>query len=269
MPVISVARAAEAAAEQRAEQRELLTKLLQPLAGVEFFVMPGESVLILSDVCLPAPPSQGVHFPPDLLAALVELIYAAGAARVGVALRPAAGFPLPRVLTDSGYAALAESGAELIDLSARGTVRRSCADALSADHLDIAAPLALYDVLISAAKLRVSEGRLFGGAIVNCAAACPAFAGCDDEHRQRMLVDIYGAVSPDLSIIDCRSVNIAFQPPRLDCLLAGHDAVAIDMTLATLCALPPANIEYLQLAAQYGLGSHVAGEIMLRGDKLI
>ena len=95
-----------------------------------------------------------------------------------------------------------------------------------------------------------------------------AVADFDEQMRQRTLVDIYSAVSPDLVIVDCIKGQGGFQNNKASCVMAGSDVVALDTVLCAMADLPLAANEGLMLASQYGMGVSNPAEITIVGDDL-
>jgi uncharacterized protein (DUF362 family) len=222
------------------------------------------SLLIYVGALYPAQAELGVNHHPQLAADLIEWAYEGGVTEIKLAAQTAPGFDFGQSWQLAGYGALKSYGVDVLDLAAAPRLPRRSSLGLYSRELLLPRPLLQADCLINMGKFRVAEGRIFGSALGNLAelAELPR----ETEAFSRALVDIYSMVTPDLHIIDALSGKRGWQPQKQDGLLAASDAVALDMTLAALAALPAAPMEELNLAAQYGLGCANAADISLVGD---
>ena len=246
---------------------QLLEKLLLAFGGSEFFFGTDEKVAFLLDLSLPAENDRGVNFDIRLAYSLINLYRRHRADRIQFFFRPAAGFTAEQTLEMSGYKALAAlDNVQLHDLSREQTRSRRCGPGLTGDNIELYAPLAQADVVISLVKYKADQGKLFGSALHSLASCSPMAP--EGEFRDRSLVDLYSVMTPDLFIIDGLIGSGGFQPQAKDCLLAAADAVAADAVLAALAKIPAQQVGSLCLAAQYGLGNGDPSGIALYGDDM-
>lgn len=246
---------------------ELMEKLLLAFGGSEFFFGTDEKIAFLLDLSLPAENDRGVNFDIRLAYSLVTLFRRYRSDQIHFYYRPLPGFTAAQTLEQSGYQSLAAlDNVVLHDLREESAVRRSCGTYLTGEQIEVYSPLAQADVVISLVKYKAAQGSLFGSALRSLANCSPQ--PLDEDFADRLLVDIYSVITPDLFIIDGMIGNGGFQPQAKDCLLAAADAVAADSVLATLARIPAADVNSLCLAAQYGLGNGDPGGIALYGDDL-
>ena len=145
---------------------QLLDKLLLAFGGSPFFFSNEEKVAFLLDLTLPTDSEQGVNFDIRLAYALVTLVRKHKAGAVEFFYQPAPGFTGEQILEKSGYQALAElNDVRLTDLTGCPTVSRRSMTGLTGDQVEIYAPLAQADVVISLAKYKAAQGKLFGSAL--------------------------------------------------------------------------------------------------------
>ena len=246
----------------------MLRKLFLPFGGAEVYFDAGRTVFLL-DLLLPADNESGVNFDLRLAYALTELARGKDARPVSFAVRPEEGFDLEQVLRASGYDKLRQlENVDFIDLREAETVQLKTDTGLALDSAAVYRPLAEAGLVISLAKLKAAENSLFGSAMNNLALATPDLAGLDAEQRSRALTDVYSVLTPDLTLVDGWRGDAGFQQHRGDFIMAAADAVAADAVLAALSGLDLAEVDYLQLAAQYGLGEGDPGNIHLYGDDI-
>ena len=269
MSMITVLKADQHVLEQPKSLSLAVEKLLLAFGGGDFFFQPGETVVFLLDLTLPAENERGVNFDIRLAYALAALARSKGMKDILFAFRPAPGFSGDMVLERSGYQGLlAVEGVRFVDLSQEENLLRTSQTALSQDSLPICRCILQADVILSLVKYRAAEGRLFGSALHSMEAVSPEAKGTEPQQQERTLVDLYDIIPPDLFLVDGLKGKEGFQPQQADFLLAAADAVAADAVLAAVGNIPVQTVESLCLAAQYGLGVGEPGAIALYGDDL-
>lgn len=270
MSMISVLKTGEDFDTDPKKAEELVRKLLLPFGGAEFFFCPGERVVFLADAALPADNETGANFDIRLLWALTHAALAQGMMEVTVCLKPAEGFSWEQIKANTSYGKLAAlDGVKIVPLDTAAATDHATDTALAREKMRIYDTLYAADVIISLAKFKVADDRLFGGALANMAYAADMDEHLPDEQvRQRALVDIYSTVSPDLVIVDCIKGQGGFQNNKASCVMAGSDVVALDTVLCAMADLPLAANEGLMLASQYGMGVSNPAEITIVGDDL-
>ena len=242
-------------------QRELvgqgLRRLLEPLGGMAHFVKPGERVLIKPNLLSAKLPEAAVTTHPELLRAVIDLVLQAG----GVALvGDSPGFgSLRRVAERSGLLrVIEETGAKLVPFSealpvaGSGTFRQ----------FELARPYLEADRLINLPKLKTHEmmtltccvKNLFGAVVGTQKAAWHLKAGADKELFAQMLLEIYLLRQPDLNIVDAIQAMEgngpgSGDPVQVGLLLAGANAVAVDLIAAEIAGVPK-KLLYLENAAR-------------------
>lgn len=238
-----------------------IIRLLAPLGGMGAFVGPGERVLLKPNMLSAKPPEAAVTTHPEVLRAVVELVQEAG----GVALvgdSPGIG-GIDRVAERSGMlSVINETGAELtefaesVEVSGAGTFKRFA----------LARPYLEADKIINLPKLKTHEmmtmtcavKNLFGAVVGHAKAGWHLKAGADREMFARMLVELYLLRKPDLTIVDA---VIAMEgngpgsgdPRQVGLLLAGANAVSVDVIAAEIAGIPKKLLYVEQVAAQLGI----------------
>ena len=236
-----------------------LQQILQPLGGLDFFT--DATVCLYLGSIWPAPPQLGLNPLPQMVQALTELLQAAGAQQISLAASAAAGFDWQDALQLAEYNQL--TGLKFVNLAETTHQERESSLNLAATRLNVPEILLPRGCLINIAKLRVAEGQLLGTALLNLQAALSPSQTAD-----RTLVDLHSIIQPDLHLIDCCRGQKGLQPQQHSALLAGRDAVALDLVTAAVAGLDATSREYLTLAAQYGLGSAEISDIHVVGQGL-
>jgi uncharacterized protein (DUF362 family) len=271
MPMISLLKADTVFSSSPQGADLLIRRLLLPLGGGEFYFCPGEKLAILADVSLPADNETGANFDIRLAWALINMAKDEGIRDIALCIRPEEGFDLETVLAKTSYGKLATiEGLQIIGLNSAPATPRRTDTALILEEAEIYDVLAAADIIISLAKFKTADARLFGGAMTNITYAAKPASSLSFELKQRALVDIYSILAPDLTIVDCIRGQSGFQNNRTDCLLAGSDAVALDTVLCAIAdiGLHPNSTEAVVLGAQYGLGVSNPADIAMFGDDL-
>ena len=246
---------------ERGAIREGLVRLLAPLGGMKAFVGQGERVLLKPNMLSPKPPEKAVTTHPEVLRAVIELVQEAG----GVALvgdSPGIG-GFVRVAERSGMLAVVnETGAELTEFAESVEV----AGGGAFKRFALARPYLEADKIINLPKLKTHEmmtltcavKNLFGAVVGHAKAGWHLKAGADRALFARMLVELYLLRKPDLTIVDAVTAMEGNgpgngDPRRVGLLLAGANAVAVDVIAAEIAGIPKKLLYLERAAAQLGV----------------
>jgi len=227
--------------------RTAIQILLEPFGGMGAFVSPGEKILLKPNMLSAKHPDLAVTTNPAIVQAVAELVREAGGQAL-VGDSPGIG-SFQKVADKSGIARAAlESGAELVDFTATvelqggGTFRR----------ISIAKAYWEADKIINLPKLKTHEmmtltcavKNLFGAVVGAEKAGWHLKAGASRERFARLLLEIYLLKKPVLNIVDA---VVAMEgngpgsgdPVKVGALIAGTNAMAVDVVAARLAGLPP------------------------------
>jgi uncharacterized protein (DUF362 family) len=238
---------------------------VEALGGMQRFVAPGETVLVKPNMAWDRSPEQGANTHPEVVAELVRLCRAAGAARVIVADHPV--HEAARVAERSGIAAAARAaGAELllpIDTGFEpGAVLGSVLDAW-----DVLSVLFRADRLINVPVVKHhSLSRLTCG-VKNHMGLLGGSRGRLHQDIHAAILDLAAAFRPTLTVVDATRVMVRNGPTggRLDdvraaeLVAAGTDPVACDAWAARQLGLDPWDVPHVVQAEGRGLGRVAAG----------
>jgi len=243
------------------EARRLTRRAIEALGGMNRFVSKGNVVWVKPNISWDRRAEQAATTNPDVVAALVEMCYQAGAKKVLVSdnsCNPSR-LSFPR----SGIQAAAEkAGAEVAfmderkfrKMSIKGKVLRDWEvyqDIVEADRL-INVPIAKNHNLCQATLGMKNLMGIIGGS------------------RNRLhqdlggtLVDLASFFKPQLVVLDAIRVLTANGPvggnladvKRKDTVVAGVDQVAVDAFGATLLGYKPESISYIAQGNGRGLGT--------------
>jgi uncharacterized protein (DUF362 family) len=255
-----------------ADPAELTRRAIAALGGIERFVKPGADVIIKPNIC------NAYHGPeyasttnPDVVAAIVALCLGAGAKRVRVMDFPFGGSPQASYETSGIAAAVKAAGGEMEAMNRlkfrktalpQGKVLRSSnvyGDILDADTV-INVPIAKNH---GSATLTLGMKNLMG--VIQDRNTLHAIG------LHQAIADLNAGVKPQLTIVDAIRVLTANGPTggslddvkQLDTIIASADVVAADAYAATLFDMKPADVKYIKLGAEMGLGTSDLGSIRI------
>lgn len=256
--------------------RQKVTELLAPLGGMSTFVKPGERVLIKPNMLAAKSPEAAVTTHPALVKVVIEMVKAAGGVPL-VGDSPGIG-GIRKVAAKAGILTVVEeAGAELaefseaVEIQGSGTFKR----------IGLARPYVEADRVINLPKLKTHEmmtmtcavKNLFGAVVGTAKAAWHLKAGADRDLFARMLVEIYLLRKPDLTIVDA-IVGMegngpgSGDPRHIGALIAGSNALAVDVIAAELVGIP-SKLLYIERAAEkMGLAGTDRKQIEVCGENL-
>lgn len=231
------------------------------MGGGASFVKPGDRVLLKPNMLAAKEPERAVTTHPELLRQVIALVREAGGIPL-VGDSPGVG-GIRRVAERSGILAVVEdTGAELVPFDETVTVRGRGLFR----EFRIARPYLEADRLINLPKLKTHEmmtmtcavKNLFGAVVGTAKAGWHLKAGADRELFARMLLEIYLLRLPDLTIVDGILAMEGDGPGSGDprhcgLLLAGTNAVAVDVIAAELAGIPKKLLWVERAAEKLGI----------------
>ena len=247
-----------------ADPAELTRRAIAALGGIERFVKSGADVIVKPNIC------NAYHGPeyasttnPDVIAAIVALCLGAGAKHVRVMDFPFGGSPQDSYETSGIAAAVKAAGGEMETMNRlkfnktaipQGKILRSSniyRDILDADTV-INVPIAKTH---GSATLTLGMKNLMG--VIQDRNALHA------RGLHQAIADLNSAVKPQLTIVDAIRILTANGPTggnlddvkRLDTIIASADVVAADAYATGLFGMKPADVKYIKLGAEMGLGT--------------
>lgn len=244
------------------------------VGGIRTVVSPGSTVLVKPNLLSPRPPADAVTTHPSVVHAVVELVKAAGAARIWIA-DSCAGDHSEQALWDrTGMAGVADAtGAEL--KSFRG---RLCSRAVPSGGVPVPAWLDEVDAVISVPKLKTHALTGLTCAMKNtfglvAGGAKSAFHGSHPSPRSmsRFLVQVHAALRPDFFIVDAIEAlegegPANGDPKKLGLILAATDGAAVDTLCAAMLPGGKRHTPMLQYAAAMRIGATDRNAIEIVGD---
>lgn len=246
----------------------------------------GRRVVVKPNLVIGLGADTGTVTDPEVVRAIVDLALQNGAAEILI------------VEAGVGHAFFTECGYDffntydplarvrLVDLATEPVVLANVPGGLAYRQMYLPALLFEPDtVLVSAAKLKVhqlaqvtlSMKNLFGLPPQTHYLSPGRTAGryaLHDRSVNQSTVDINLARPIDFAVVDGiwgmeRQGPYGGDPVRMDLVLAGRNAVAVDLVCLAVMGIPGARVQHLNYAVLLGLGPTSANQIELRGDSLI
>jgi uncharacterized protein (DUF362 family) len=257
LPDLAVARGPNAA------PAEITRRAIAAIGGIGRFVKKGADVVIKPNICAAYYPFEYASTTnPEVVATLVQLCLEAGAKRVRVMDFPFGG-TAQAAYEKSGIAAAVKAAGGIMEVMSSMKYRdveipqgkrlkqwKFYGDILDADVL-INVPIAKDH---SSATLTLGMKNMMGVVLDR--------SGMHARGLHQSIADINTVVRPQLTVVDAIRILTNNGPTggnlndvkKLDTVIASPDVVAADAFATTLFNLQPADIGYIRLGAEMGLG---------------
>ncbi len=254
-----------------------LQELLVPWGGIKYFVRPQQKVLLKPNLLAAVKPEEAVTTHPNVIRVLAELVQSAGG-QVFIGDSPGSDDP-ELVYSKTGiYNAAKETNSELVIFD--HYARKDYYGNRKKSEFELAAVLDDMDVVINVAKLKTHP--LTGlTAAVNNTYGCIAGKKKGRMHYEyplphdfsRMLVEVYLAVKPALSIVDAIIALEGIGPRKgksrnAGLLIASPNAVALDSVAAELTGFSQDQVTTLNAAREKSLYGVNLSDIQIAGQSL-
>ena len=262
---------------KQASVKKAIIKGLQPFGGIDSFVKSGHAVLIKPNMLSPKKPEDAVTTHPAIVESVVQLVKeCSGIPFIGDS--PGIG-SMERVARKSAILDICKKyDVELIDLDGskavvigKGSIFR---------HLKISAIPLDMDRVINLPKIKTHAQmvltmgikNLFGCVQGRGKAQWHFNAGNNRLYFARLLIEIYKAIRPAITISDCVVAMEgngpgAGTPKMLGLIGCGRDAVAHDAVFSTILGLNANALPVIHAAREAGLGISDLNDIDLVAEK--
>jgi uncharacterized protein (DUF362 family)/Pyruvate/2-oxoacid:ferredoxin oxidoreductase delta subunit len=246
------------------------------LGGIKAFVKPGDRVLLKPNLLKAALPEAAVTTHPEIVRAVIRLVREAG----GIAMvgdSPGLG-ELRKVCEKAGLLdVILKEGALLADLDDVVMIKNTG----RFRHFEVSRRAYEADAIINLPKLKTHGMTVLTGAVKNLFGCVPGKrkvqwhfnTGVSHELFARMLVELCAVMKPRLTIMDAVIGMEGNGPgsgdPRLiGAVLAGADAVSVDVVSAEMVGVAPGKLPIIEAAAAAGFGETRLDRIKVLGVPL-
>jgi uncharacterized protein (DUF362 family) len=248
-------------AQVQGEDPALITKeAIKILGGMGQFVSKGDNVLVKPNIGWDRTPQLAACTNPDIVKALVELCFEAGAKTVTVLDNPCN--PARRTYARSGISKAAKAAGAKVPYPNDHKLKKTALNGQSLKEWEIYSDFIETDKLINVpATKHHSLSRVTLG-MKNWLGACGGNRNQLHQGLDAAMVDLAAYFKPTLTVLDAYRVLFRNGPQggRLSdvkdfkTVVAGVDYVAIDALGATFLDANPQELPFLQLANERGLG---------------
>lgn len=234
-------------------------------------------VLIKPNFLLPAEPDRAITTHPLVVKAASEYVLSKGG-RVQISDSPARSFK--KVIRNGGYiTALKDVAVEFKEFEE--SVKVEIGEPFG--RIDIAKDAVEADVVINLAKLKTHAQMLLTLGVKNMFGCIPGLqkpkwhyrAGVDRDIFAELLVQIYKAVSPSVTLVDGilamegQGPGKSGTPRRLGFIVGGRDGIAVDKAICSMLGLASDKLPTNRAALKLGFGSegvHIQGDATMIKD---
>ncbi|MFH0901869.1 MAG: DUF362 domain-containing protein [Pseudomonadota bacterium] len=252
LPVLAAARGPDPASNVR--------RAIEAIGGLSAFVSKGERVVIKPNAGWNRLPEQAANTNPDVVAEVVRLAIAAGAAKVWVTDYPVNN--PERCFERSGIRqAVAKAGGDLV-LPDKGSFRDVEVGGKILRIAEVLYPIVEADRVINVPVVKQHGLSLATMAMKNWYGVIGGHRVRLHQNIHRAIVELAAMVKPTLTILDATRVLMANGPSggslddvkQMDTVIAGVDEVALDAYGATLLGLDPQDVGFIVEGEKQGLG---------------
>lgn len=259
----------------------VLRRMMADLGGMAGFVQPGETILLKVNLLRAASPDAAVTTHPAVVAAVARMVREAGG-RALIADSPGAGYryntaTLERIYQKTGMARVAQETGARLNFDTTHQVAHFPEGHLI-KRFEIIQPALVADGMINLCKLKTHLFTRMTGAVKNHFGLVPGLAKPgyhaklqESAHFMDMLLDLSIYAQPRFNIMDAVVAMEGDGPgsgtPRpLKTLLAGRNALALDLVAAHIMGLAPGENPLVRAARKQGLKPTRMADIEIVGD---
>jgi uncharacterized protein (DUF362 family)/Pyruvate/2-oxoacid:ferredoxin oxidoreductase delta subunit len=247
-------------------------------AGGAGEIQKGSKVLIKPNLLLPATPDQGITTHPAVVRAVAEYVIEKGGHPI-ISDSPGVG-SFRKIMIRGGYAHALE-GLKVRIKPFKESVKVDIGEPFGI--IDMAKEVFESDMVINLAKLKTHAKMLLTLGVKNLFGCIVGLrkpgwhlrAGTDREMFARLLVQVYQAIRPEITIVDGvlamegQGPGKSGRPRELSLLVGSKDAIAADMAIASVLGLDPATLYTNKMAKEMGLSPqaiHINGYFNILDD---
>ena len=237
-------------------------RAIEAIGGMKLFVKPKSTVVVKPNIAWDRTPEQAANTDPQVVAAIVELCYKAGAKRVNV-------FDVPcnedkRCYESSGIQkAAASKGAHVFFADHWNVVKAKLPYASGMNGWPILRDAVICDTFINVPVLKDHGLTSLTMSMKNLMGVCTGRRGLIHVDIGNKLVDLNNFINPELTVIDATRVLIQHGPSGgniedvrvYNKVIVSTDATLADTYAATMVGRDPMSIPNIRAAVGRGIGS--------------
>ncbi len=250
---------------------EAVKKAVDNLGGMSNFIKPGMKVLLKPNLLSPHKAEDAVTTHPEVIRAVARLVKGAGGI-VSLGDSPGGyGYNIDEILEKSGVKKVADEEGITIK---KFTMSRFvdgvpvCRYVLDADFIISIPKFKTHSITVITAAIKNMFGAVVGLYKAECHSHAPR-----EEDFSKMMARVYSITKPGLTIIDGIIAMEGDGPSagiirKMNIVMAGTDAVAIDACLAKIVGLKPLDVLVTKEASRLELGEADLSRIQVIGDDI-
>ncbi len=250
---------------------DAVKKSVDLIGGIGAFVKPGMKVLLKPNLLSSRVPEDAVDTHPEVVRAVARLVKGAGAVPFIGDSPGGYGKNIDEIFEKSGIKRIAEEeGIELQRFTASRFVNGIpiARQIFDSDRVISIPKFKTHSVTVLTAAIKNMFGSVVGLYKAECHSRAPR-----EEDFSRIIAKVYSLTNPNLTIVDGIIAMECDGPSsgvirKMNLIMAGEDAVAIDSCLAKVMGVEPLDILVTKEAYKNKLGEADLSRIEVLGDSL-
>lgn len=233
------------------------------LGGMGRFVRSGQDVIVKPNICVDYhPPEYAVTTNPVVVGTLVSLCLAAGASRVRVMDTPLGGTAVSAYAVSGISEAVRAAGGEMQVMRPDRFVSTPIPAGRDLSEWPVYQDIFETDVLIN---VPIAKQHSLARLSLGCKNLLGLVGTPNRIHLNlgQRVADLAGLIRPTLTVVDAVRILVTHGPTggslndvkQTNTVIASHDPVTADAFAASLFGLDGADVEYVKLAGEMGLGT--------------
>jgi uncharacterized protein (DUF362 family) len=256
---------------------KMVRESLEPLGGMNFFVSPGQRVLIKPNAVSNLPATSGATTEPRIVGALVQLALEAGAREVWVGDSSCNWSNSYQVMNDLGLVReIEQRGGKVLDLDTVPSVSLNIPNGKAVRQVEVPQPLVEADVIIDVPKAKTHMIDSITCCLKNWVGIIPQRHRLGYHQMPRLaqiVADIMTQLAPSLCVVDALIIGegegpLNVDPRFLGLIIAGNDPVATEVIIGELLGFEADELVFAWAAYLEGLGEIDRNKIQVFGPPL-
>jgi len=239
---------------------QITKEAIKIVGGMKTFISKGDKVLVKPNIGWDRTPQLAACTNPDVVKAIVELCFEAGAKGVTVLDNPCN--PARRTYSRSGISKAAKEAGAKVPYPNDHKLKKTALQGESLKEWEIYSDFIETDKIINVPATKHHSLSLVTLGMKNWLGACGGNRNQLHQGLDAAMVDLAAFFKPALTVLDAYRVLFRNGPQggrlsdvkELKTVVAGVDYVAIDALGSTFLDVNPQELRFLQLAHERGLG---------------
>ncbi len=248
-----------------------LNRCMEMLGGIDHFVPKGSKVLLKPNIGSVARPEEARNTDPKIIEGIIILLREDGIGEITIAESSIVGSDTSAAFEEMGLDKISKRhNVRLVDLKKEPFIKKIVPESLVLPYIKLSAIVDEIDIFINLPKLKTIFAVPISLGLKNLKGLLPDVEKKRFHHTMlaKAIIDLNKVVKTNLTIIDGLVSSELYEPKETNCLIAGSDVLAVDAVTTRAIGLNPAEIEYLRLAEEAGIGILDLKKINVLGEPL-